>query len=254
MEPGDGRRQLDQPRCRPVPSSVPAARRSLPLAKLALAAAALLALLVLGRAAGAYLPRVAAWIEGLGALGPAAFVAGYALATVAFIPGTVLTLAGGALFGLVEGTIYVLLGAVLGSVAAFSLARYAARDAVTRWVDSDARFAAIDRAIEREGRRIVFLLRLSPVFPFNLLNYALGLTRARLVDYILASAGMLPGTLLYVYSGKIAGDVAVLAGGAGAPRGAGHYAVIVLGFAATVIVTVVVTRAAQRALREATCA
>src|SRR5439155_1600715 len=108
------------------------------------------------------------------------------------------------------------------------------------------------RAVGAEVRKIVFLLRLSPVFPFNLLNYALGLTRVRFADFFLASVGMLPGTVLYVYSGKLIGDVTALAGGAAVEKGAAYYAVLVLGLAATVAVTTVVTRTAQRALRDAT--
>jgi hypothetical protein len=115
----------------------------------------------------------------------------------------------------------------------------------------DPRFQAIDRAIAADGRRIVFLLGLSPAVPFSLLNYLLGLTRVRFADFVVASVGMLPGTLLYVYTGKLAGDVAAAAGGGGPARGAGYYVVLALGLAATVAVTVVVTRAARRALRAA---
>jgi uncharacterized membrane protein YdjX (TVP38/TMEM64 family) len=234
------------------PEADPTARRTLPLARIAIGAAALVALFFVGRAVGGYVPRFAEWIDGLGPLGPAVFVAGYAVAVVAFVPGSVLTLAAGAIFGLVEGTIVVLVAATLGSTAAFLLSRTVAREAIARRVEGDRRFAAIDRAIEREGRRIVFLLRLSPIFPFTLLNYALGLTRVRLADYVVASIGMLPGTVLYVYSGKVAGDLATLAGGAAVPRGSGYYAVVGLGFAATAIVTILITRVARRALQEAT--
>jgi uncharacterized membrane protein YdjX (TVP38/TMEM64 family) len=228
-----------------------ATRRTLPLGRIAAIVAALAALYFLGRAAGGYVPRFAEWIDGLGPWGPAAFVLGYAVAVVGFVPGSLLTLAAGAIFGLAEGTALVFVAAVLGSTAAFLLSRTVARDAIARRVEGDPRFAAIDRAIEREGRRIVVLLRLSPVFPFTLLNYALGLTRVRLADYLVASVGMLPGTLLYVYSGKVAGDLATLAGGAAVPRGAGYWTVVALGFAATLIVTILVTRVARRALREA---
>ncbi len=227
-------------------------RRPIPFAKIAIGVAALIALILIGRGAGDYVPRFAQWVDGLGAWGPAAFVVGYAVAVVAFVPGSVLTLAAGAIFGLVEGTIVVLVGATLGSTAVFVVSRYLARDAIGRKVEGDRRFAAIDRAIERQGRRIVFLLRLSPIFPFNLLNYALGLTRVRLVDYVVASFGMLPGTLLYVYSGKVAGELATLAGSADVQGGASYYAVIGIGFAATAIVTILVTRVARRALHEAT--
>jgi len=210
------------------------------------------ALVVAGRLAGGALPRFTTWVNGLGVWGPLVFVLGYAVAVVAFVPGSVLTLAAGAIFGLAKGTVYVFVAAVLGSAAAFLVARHLARAAVERRIARNPRFAAIDRAVAAEGRKIVFLLRLSPVFPFTLLNYVLGLTRVRFADYVVASPGMIPGTLLYVYYGKLAGDVATLAAGAPAPRGAGHWTVLALGLAATVAVTTVVTRAAGRALREAT--
>jgi len=210
------------------------------------------ALVVAGRLAGGALPRFTAWVNGLGVWGPIVFILGYAAAVVAFVPGSVLTLAAGAIFGLAQGTVYVFVAAVLGSAAAFLVARHLARAAVERRIARNPRFCAIDRAVAAEGRKIVFLLRLSPVFPFTLLNYVLGLTRVRFADYVVASLGMIPGTLLYVYYGKLAGDVATLAAGAPAPRGAGYWTVLALGLAATVAVTTVVTRAARRALREAT--
>ncbi len=209
-------------------------------------------LVFLGRSAGGYVPQFAAWVEGLGPLGPVVFVLGYAVAVVAFIPGSVLTLAAGAIFGLAEGTVYVFIAAVIGSTLAFLIARHGARATIEKRIAGDARFAAIDRAVGAEGRKIVLLLRLSPVFPFNLLNYALGLTKVRLVDYLVASLGMLPGTLLYVYTGKLAGDVAAVAGGVETERGAAEWSVLGLGFAATLIVTVLVTRIARRALDAAT--
>ncbi len=220
--------------------------------RIALVLAAVLVLLAFGRRAAAYLPLFADWVEGLGALGPVVFVGGYAIAVVAFVPGSLLTLAGGALFGLVEGVIYVFAAAVLGSTASFLLARSIARDAVSRRIEGDARFRAIDQAVGEEGRKIVFLLRLSPVFPFNLLNYALGLTRVRLADYLVASLGMLPGTILYVYAGKLGGDVAAAAGGVQTERGLADWALLSVGLAATAIVTLLITRIARRALDEAT--
>jgi uncharacterized membrane protein YdjX (TVP38/TMEM64 family) len=216
-----------------------------------LAALALVALvLIAGRRFGAQLPEFARWVQSLGAWGPLAFIAGYAAAAVAFVPGSLLTLAGGAIFGLARGTLFVFAGAVLGSAGAFLVARYAARGAIERRLEGNARFAAIDRAVASQGRKIVFLLRLSPVFPFNLLNYALGLTRVRFVDYLVASIGMLPGTLLYVYYGKLAGDVAALAGGAAVARDARYWTLLAAGLAATIVVTAYVTRLARRALRE----
>jgi len=184
--------------------------------------------------------------------GPIVFILGYAVAAVAFVPGSLLTLAAGAIFGLVWGVVYVFIAATLGASAAFLVSRHLARTAIERKIAGNARFAAIDRAVGAQGRKLVFLLRLSPIFPFNLLNYALGLTRVTFADYLLASIGMIPGTILYVYYGKIAGDVAALAGGAGVRKDAGYYAVLVLGLLATVVVTTLVTRTAQKALREAT--
>ncbi|TMA54005.1 MAG: TVP38/TMEM64 family protein [Deltaproteobacteria bacterium] len=197
------------------------------------------------------MPGFAAAVERSGVWGPIVFVLGYAAATVAFVPGSVLTLAAGAIFGLAKGTVYVLVAATLGSSIAFLVGRYLARGAVERRVRSNPRFAAIDRAVAAEGRRFVFLLRLSPVVPFNVLNYALGLTSVRFGDYLVASLGMIPGTLLYVYYGKLAGDLATVAGGAGVEKGAGYWAVLILGLVATVGVTMLVTRASRRALHQA---
>lgn len=233
-------------------SDVTAAPRKLPLAKIALGVAALLAVVLLARAGGAYVPRFAAWVNGLGAWGPIVFMAGYAAAVVAFLPGSVLTLAAGAIFGIGPGVAYAFTAAVIGSSAAFLVSRYLARGAIERRLAGNARFAAIDRAVGAEGRKIVFLLRLSPAFPFSLLNYALGLTQVRFADYLLAAVGMLPGTLLYVYYGKLAGDVAALAGGAAVEKGAGYYTVLVIGLLATVAVTALVTRTARKALRGVT--
>jgi len=216
------------------------------------AVAVVIALLAVGRIVGAYLPAFARWVDGLGVWGPVVFIVGYALAAIAFVPASILTLAAGAIFGVARGVLYVFVAAVLGACGAFLVARHLARGVVERRLAGNARFAAIDRAVGREGRKIVFLLRLSPVFPFNLLNYALGLTRVRFADYVVASIGMIPGTILYVYYGKLAGDVATLASGAAVAKGPGYYAVLVLGLVATVVVTTLVTRTARRALDEVT--
>ena len=204
-----------------------------------------------GRQAAALLPAFAVWVAGLGTLGILAFAGAYILATVLLVPGSVLTLAAGALFGVVRGSIIVLLAATAGACAAFLIARYAARDRVARRVLRDPRFAAIDQAIGRQGRRIVILLRLSPVFPFNLLNYALGLTSVRFTDYLVACVAMLPGTLLYVYYGRVIGDVAALAAGTRIERGSEYYVFLAVGLIATVLVTTVITRMARRELQRA---
>lgn len=223
-----------------------------PFTRLAIGAAVLVALLALARELGGYVPQFATWVNGLGIWGPLVFILGYAVAVVCFVPGSVLTLAAGAIFGLQAGVVIVFAAAVLGSSAAFLVSRYVARSAIEQRIAGNPRFAAIDRAVGAQGRKIVFLLRLSPVFPFTLLNYALGLTRVPFADYVIASIGMLPGTLLYVYYGKLAGDVAALAGGAAVEKGAGYYAVLALGLVATIAVTAVVTRTARKALADAT--
>jgi uncharacterized membrane protein YdjX (TVP38/TMEM64 family) len=177
------------------------------------------------------------------------FIALYATATVAWVPGSLLTLASGAIFGLGRGTLFTLVGATLGASLAFLIARYVARGALERRIGGDPRLTVMDEAIGREGGKLVFLLRLSPAFPFSLMNYALGLTAVRFRDYVLASAtGMAPGTFMYVYAGFAAGQVALGAGGGG-PEGLWGYALMGLGMVATVGVTVMVTRMARRALR-----
>ena len=209
------------------------------------------ALFVVARTGGSQLPALVNGVESLGAWGPIAFIGLYVLATVLFVPGSLLTLAGGALFGVASGFAYVFVAAVIGSCLAFLLARYAAREWVEARIGANPRFAALDRAVGDEGLKITFLLRLSPVFPFSFMNYALGLTRVSLRDYMIASLGMLPATFLYVYSGRVIGDVASLAGGAETQHGGGYYGVLALGLAATLTVTAVVTRIARRALADA---
>jgi uncharacterized membrane protein YdjX (TVP38/TMEM64 family) len=222
------------------------------IATIALAALGITLLVVTGRTAGASIMAFATWVEGLGAWGPAAFIAGYIVACVAFVPGAVLTLAAGVLFGLTRGVLYVFIASTLGSAAAFLVSRYLARAEIERRLAGNARFAAIDQAIAREGLKIVLLLRLSPVFPFNLLNYGLGLTQVRFVDYVIASIGTLPGTVLYVYYGTAIGSLARLAAGARPPGGTAGAVFLGLGLVATVAVTLLVTRIARRALQRAT--
>lgn len=226
--------------------------RGVALRWLAIAAAAV-AIVVLGRSAGSQVIAFAEWVQTLGAWGPIVFVAGYVLAAVAFVPGSVLTIGAGTIFGLVAGTVYVFVAASIAACIAFLLARTVAREAIEKRIAGNARFAAIDRAIGRDGRRIAFLLRLSPVFPFSLLNYALGLTQIRFADYAIACIGMLPGTLLYVYIGSLAGDLAAVAAGAATTEGSGlRRAFFVAGLIVTALVTVLITRIARRALAEAT--
>ena len=219
----------------------------------AILVAGVTALFFLGRTVGTELPRFALWVESLGILGPIVFVLGYAVAAALFVPGSLLTLAAGATFGVARGLVLVLLGATTGACAAFLVARHIARARIERMLAGNQRFAAIDRAIGKSGWKIVVLLRLSPLFPFSLLNYGLGLTKVRFRDYALASVGMVPATLVYVYLGSLAGDLAtVAADSAAAPRGTGYWIVLGLGLCATIAVTAIITRIARKALKEAT--
>lgn len=199
----------------------------------------------------AWLKNTLTWIQDLGSLGAVAFILLYSLATVAFIPGSILTLGAGAVFGVGWGVVYVLIGATLGATAAFLIGRYLVRGWVSQKIADNLKFRAIDEAVGQEGFKIVVLTRLSPIFPFTGLNYAYGLTSVTLKDYILGSIGMIPGTLLYVYIGSLAGSIATLGNRSPFPHPEVAWAVRILGFAATVAVTVYVTRIARKALAEA---
>ena len=207
-------------------------------------------LITVGRELPVLLPQFTQWVASLGAWGPVAFIAGYSVAPVIFAPAFVLTLAGGALFGFVEGVTYVMIGATIGATLAFLTGRYLARQFVERLLTRDPRLLLIDRAVERNGFKLVALLRMSPAVPFVLLNYALGVSRVRLRDYVAGSIGMLPVVAMYVYTGKVAGDLATLASGAAQPRGTVYYAMIGLGLVATIVVTVFVTRIARQAIAQ----
>ncbi len=216
--------------------------------------AAIVTVLVLG---GKYLDlqqRLAdalAWIENLGATGYIVFAVVYVLACVFLIPGSILTLGAGAIYGVVAGSVLVSISSTLGASAAFLVGRYLARGWVNKQIEGNEKFGAIDHAVGKEGWKIVGLTRLSPIFPFSLLNYAYGLTKVSLRDFTLASwIGMLPGTVMYVYIGSLAGDLASIgAESAVAPSGA-QWAINIVAFLATVLVTVYVTKIAKKALAE----
>ena len=203
----------------------------------------------------AYLAHLLQMVDSVGPWGPVVLAGAYILACVLFLPGSILTLGAGFLFGVVRGMIVVSVGSVLGATAAFLVGRTLLRGWIEQRIAAYPRFQAIDRAVGKEGFKIVLLLRLSPVFPFNLLNFALGLTDIRLGQYVLASwIGMLPGTLMYVYLGSALKSLADAAAGTpGYPLGGGTPQTIffVAGLVMTLVATVVVTRVARRTLNEA---
>lgn len=225
---------------------------SRPWAKPVMAAVILLVLVGLSRILpiNEWVRYVLDWVDGLGAIGPLLLVAVYIAATVFLVPGSLLTLGAGFVFGLVQGTIVASIGSTLGATAAFLVGRFVARDWTARKIEGNRRFEAIDKAIAREGWKIVGLTRLSPVFPFVFLNYAFSVTRVSLKGYFFASwVGMLPGTLLYVYVGTLGSDLATLGAGERA-RTPFEWALYVLGLIATIAVTVYITRLARNALHE----
>jgi len=196
-----------------------------------------------------YLRDALQWIDSLGNTGVIAFMVIYIFATVLFIPGSLLTLGAGVIFQVVLGSVCVFVAATLGATGAFLVGRYLARGWVEKQIAGNEKFQAIDKAVAREGLKIVLLTRLSPVFPFNLLNYAFGLTQVSLKDYFLGSVGMIPGTIMYVYIGSLAGDLATIGtpGQATAPE-ALTWAIKIIGGVAALAVTLYVTKIAKNAL------
>jgi uncharacterized membrane protein YdjX (TVP38/TMEM64 family) len=193
------------------------------------------------------------WVDSLGALAPLAFIAIYNIATILLIPGSVLTLGSGILFGLGWGTLYVIVAATLGATIAFWIGRNFARGWVSRQLEKYPKFEAIDRAVAGQGFKIVALVRLSPLFPFNLLNYAFGITQVSLKDYVLGSVGMIPGTILYVYLGSLLGNIAMIGAKMGVvdPQTARiQWITKIVGLVITIAVTAYITQIAKKALDE----
>lgn len=205
-----------------------------------------------GRQATPYVKQFTSWVDSLGVWAPVVFILGYIVATVGFVPGSILTLAAGAIFGLLWGTVYVFIGSSIGACLAFLISRYLARGWVEAKLEGQPKFRAIDRAVGRDGGKIVALMRLAPVFPFNLLNYALGLTNVRFWHYALACIAMIPGTLLYVYYGYLAGSLAQATGGGQRQRTIWDWVILGVGLVAVVAVTWIITRKAKQALDEQT--
>lgn len=194
--------------------------------------------------------QLVAWMREAGAIGVLGYAVVYVGAAVLLLPGAALTAAAGLVYGPWHGLVLVSPVSVAAAVVAFVLGRTIARGWIRKRTDTDPRFRAIDRAIKRHGLKLVILLRLSPLFPFSVMNYALGLTSVSLRHYVVGSfVGMLPGTFLYVYIGSLVGDLTALSqhqAGAETAR----QVVSLLGFVATITVTVFVTRLARRALAD----
>lgn len=186
----------------------------------------------------------------LGAAEPLAFIVIHTIGVAAFVPATVFAVAGGALFGLSYGIVYSLVGGTCGALTAFLLGRYLVRNLFELRVTESARIAAIDRALSSNGARILFLMRLSPVMPFNILNYLLGIGSVSTRDFVISSVGMLPGTAAAVYAGQVAGETLAMAGETHPVWNSSYYLALVAGLLATVLAAIAVARAASRALKD----
>src|SRR5262245_33701761 len=227
---------MSSARPEPAPAAAVPARARGGWLRLVLPGLAVLVLIGLVRAlpVNEWLLAFVGWIRGAGVAGMAVFVAAYVVACVLLLPGLILTLGAGFAYGVAVGIPLVWVAANLGAAVAFLLGRTLARERIAARVAGNPRFAAIDEAVGREGLKIVLLTRLSPAFPFNLLNYAYGLTRVSFRDYVVGSLiGMIPGTAMYVYLGSLITSVTELASGAPS-GGAAKQALTFLGFAATV--------------------
>jgi uncharacterized membrane protein YdjX (TVP38/TMEM64 family) len=193
-------------------------------------------------------------IHDLGAWGAIAFILIYNIATILFIPGSLLSIGGGALYGLELGTLYVFIASTIGATVAFLIGRYIARDWVSQKIRNHLTFRAIDAAVAKEGFKVVFLTRLSPLFPFNLLNYVFGVTRVALKDYILGSVGMIPAMVMYVYLGSLIGDISTINNmnqfQPNSQLQTIQWVIRIMGLVATVVVSLVVARTAKRILKQ----
>jgi uncharacterized membrane protein YdjX (TVP38/TMEM64 family) len=197
-----------------------------------------------------WLAAVVLRLEELGPWAPLIFIVLYIAAAVTLAPAFFLTIAAGALFGVWRGTLFVFIGAVLGASAVYAVSVRLTRLSFLSWLDRDPRVLVVRQAVAGEGAWVQFLLRLSPLVPYNLLNYALGLSHVRFRDFLVASVGMLPAIVMYAYYGRVVGDVAALAAGVAPPRGPEYYALLTVGLITTVLATTLITRAARRAIEQ----
>ena len=184
----------------------------------------------------------------LGPWGPVFFILLYIAAAMTLAPAFFLTVAAGAIFGVWKGSVVVFVGASFGASAVYAVAAPLARSRWLHRITRDPRVAAVRTAVQGERVWVMFLLRLSPLVPYNLLNYALALSGVRYRDFVIALIGMIPAILMYTYYGKVVGDVAVLAAGVAPPRDFAYYALMVVGLVATVVATTLIARAARRAI------
>lgn len=239
----------------------PSTPQQKPWFKIGIGVAVLAALAVVlvqyGAAIQSSLQAALFFIRDLGPLGPLLFMALYVVVTVLFLPASLLTIGGGFIFGPFLGFLYVLVGATIGANLAFLIGRYLARDRVAKLIEGNKAFVAIDKAIAQGGWKIVGLIRLSPAFPFNVLNYALGLTRVSFIDNIIGTMGIIPGAFAYAYLGslsesliQVAGEMATEDAPADPTQTTIQWILRIIGLIATFAVTIYVTKVARKALKD----
>ena len=188
------------------------------------------------------------WVDSLGTLGAIAFVAIYIIATTICIPGSIMALAGGALFGKLMGTILVFVSGFLGACCAFGLGRYLLSDWVKKQLEKNSYLKAVNRLVVTEGWKIACLLHLSPIVPFNLLNYVLGTSEITYPNFLLAtSVGILPGVILYVFLGSTIGDLTmVMMGKSDSANSTIQWVISAIGILATVALTIYLAKIARQ--------
>jgi uncharacterized membrane protein YdjX (TVP38/TMEM64 family) len=234
-------------------SDTNASSKSNPALKIALLVGTVLVLFIASRflPVEAWLKTFNQWIADLGAVGMVVFVFAYAAFALLMLPGSILTVGAGFIFGLGWGFAAVSVGSTLGAALAFLVGRFLARDKVHALTADKPKFESIDRAIGQRGAKLIFLLRLSPIVPFNLSNYFYGLTAVKFWPYVLASwLGMMPGTLAYVYFGTLGKAAAESATGTGEGRSPLEWTLLAVGLAATLAVTIWVSKIARKAIKD----
>jgi uncharacterized membrane protein YdjX (TVP38/TMEM64 family) len=223
-------------------------RKRFPVVRAVLGVVAVVALLLALRMlpVGPWLLRFQAWVRGIGAAGYLVYILAYVVCCVFFLPASPLTFGAGAIFGFVKGSIIVIVGATIGATISFLLGRTLMRKRIEALTANNAKFRALDRAITAEGARIVFLIRLAPVFPYAYINFAFGLTGVRLVPYVVATFfGIIPVTLAFVWISDTAARAAT------AELTTTRLIINIIGGVLAVIATVYVTRVALQAIRKA---
>jgi len=227
--------------------------RKVVIGAFALCALTLVILLAIGAPLGLWTQSMVEWIGGLGLRGGILFALIYIVVTVVLFPQTPLNLGAGFLYGAFWGSVLVTIASTVAAAIAFVLTRYVARDFIARKLGRYARFEAMDQAIEKHGFKLVFLMRLQPVFvPFAYLNMGLGLTRVRLFDYIAGTVlGTLPGTILYAYAGRAVKDISFLALHIFPSEGAGPRWLFWMGLVAVLAFSILLAHIAKQSFASA---